>query len=732
MSQMHSRGSSGVDAKTRRRRIRKGTHSCWECRRRKIRCLLADNATVCAGCESRGTPCVSQEFDDNGPSAPDRRLAQRLGRVEHLLERLVGPVGPDFHASIPERGLHEVTNSAEGDHDSSDVLRPPVTESMPLEDLLTSMGGDFRAVHLVEPHREQSTATRGEENQANKYSQTSRTLHSLFPCQQDIDAITSASHGPLFVLMVFCNYQDLLEGRSEPVSSVSEVPPVTSHPALLAKRLIQLSICLQQLAPSAYPTLVSPDSVRSMVKRFVHTVSELVISNDELVCSVEGLEAMSLVAVSHANAGNLRKAWLLHRRSLAIAQLMGVDRRGMAPLKSVDPSSEPSRRTKAHMLWARMNFSDRYLSLILGLPACNEDHSFTAPEFMVGDSDLERMEKLHAVVMSSIINRNRNKSDTAFGVTQEIDCELERIAKSMGPNFWEVQVLTEPSSHSVCLIKLMRTLLQMHHHGLIILLHLPYMMRDPKERRWDYSKSMCMNSSRRLLEAFIVFMRLNDAAFACRHKDYGALAAALTLLLGYLDPRLRARDEHTSLQREADRKLVKEAKTVMQEMARANSDKLASETSDIINRLTPIFEVNATSQDMMSGSDSTVLLDIPYLGSITINPVRRLSTTLPVPETLPPAPVNTMPIVDDIAGSGFATNDIDMSYMPGFDMSYSRPDIFPSLYDPGRFDNTQYESQFQYPTSQELYADPTPDSSEWGFQGIDVAFFETLLNNDLR
>src|SRR5690242_11661581 len=39
-----------------RRKVRKGTQSCWECKRRKVRCTFSEPAeeSVCDGCKRRG------------------------------------------------------------------------------------------------------------------------------------------------------------------------------------------------------------------------------------------------------------------------------------------------------------------------------------------------------------------------------------------------------------------------------------------------------------------------------------------------------------------------------------------------------------------------------------------------------------------------------------------------------------------------------------------------------
>jgi hypothetical protein len=68
-----------------RRKIRKGTQSCWECRRRKIRCTFATPmAAVCDGCRSRSTTCVGQEYCDQQESSGMVDLQTLGGREMHV------------------------------------------------------------------------------------------------------------------------------------------------------------------------------------------------------------------------------------------------------------------------------------------------------------------------------------------------------------------------------------------------------------------------------------------------------------------------------------------------------------------------------------------------------------------------------------------------------------------------------------------------------------------------
>lgn len=59
------------ESTAKRRKVRKGTHSCRECRRRKVRCIFATpQDVVCITCNRRGAKCISQT-DSEGHDATE-------------------------------------------------------------------------------------------------------------------------------------------------------------------------------------------------------------------------------------------------------------------------------------------------------------------------------------------------------------------------------------------------------------------------------------------------------------------------------------------------------------------------------------------------------------------------------------------------------------------------------------------------------------------------------------
>ncbi|EON65802.1 hypothetical protein W97_05041 [Coniosporium apollinis CBS 100218] len=130
-----------------RKRMRKGTRSCFECRRRKIRCVFPTaQPSVCTQCSAHGARCINQEHAETA-LIPDRRknLRQRVTELEALIESLTkdqpdrgleqqggspGSSGLSTHRTseplLPSEAVHASTYS-----DAQVSLRPPAESAVP-------------------------------------------------------------------------------------------------------------------------------------------------------------------------------------------------------------------------------------------------------------------------------------------------------------------------------------------------------------------------------------------------------------------------------------------------------------------------------------------------------------------------------------------------------------------------------------------------------------------------
>ncbi|KAK4031636.1 transcription factor sdnS [Parachaetomium inaequale] len=696
---------AGTESEPKRRKVRKGTHSCWECRRRKIRCQFdSENDAACLPCQARGSPCRGQEYADTPRLAQqqDRGVAQRLSRLEDLMAKLVDRIIPgevpgasslssqSWNSSpAPSEITLEASASAPG---PIDALMSAAAEESPLQ---AALGVHGRATRNRQPHTTltpQSEPTREEaspRNAAPKYEDVCRTLYPLFPRQQDVTAIVQATTVPFFVTSLFSSYLDTTLGKSEAPDSVSIIPPETSHTKVLRLR----------------------KPLKEQMLHIIATLSRLVTSDDDLVGTAEGLQSLVLLGYWHSNAGNLRKAWLSFRRAMSLGQLMGIDQGSSRSLQFVDPGLSTARRPTPQGLWYRINSCDRSLSLMLGLPVGSTDDSFAAENSMEQDTPMERLAKLHAVISKRIIERNTNKSAPVDIVTQIIDGDLERAHAFMGHKWWTMSSLGPSDASQVEVEQQMtRMVLQIQHFDLRIILHLPNMLRSPQDNRHDDSRSACAQSSREVLRRFLSFREQYSSAWACRHIDYSALVAAMTLLLSYLG---QPTSRHNT-QPDEDRKLIEVVRGRMQHVALLNHDRLSQESADTIGRMLPVLDMRDASQCLH--------FDVPHLGTVNIHPsFKSLPSSIHAEESCDP-------LAHD-ASTHFGTS-ASLSVKPMcMDFDTTKP------LSPRSAATWAHQDSYLYIDThlQDEAADVqvAADGDDWVFQGVESSYWSLLNLNTL-
>jgi len=216
------------------------------------------------------------------------------------------------------------------------------------------------------------------------------------------------------------------------------LPSRTADPILQARKLMQLAICLQQLDHTSDTSdLCLSNSTREAARRYFDAASRHVTSQDLLLESPEGLETLMLQGLYLVNMGHLRLGWLVFRRALGVAQLMGLPQR---PLRQTETAANPAREA-AEFLWFRLVYSDSFLSLMLGLPFAVVDNSFASEHLLAAEEPLGRLERIHAVVMGRIIARNERMGgvgpggeglyDGDYKETEEIDYEMQHAVRAL-------------------------------------------------------------------------------------------------------------------------------------------------------------------------------------------------------------------------------------------------------------------------------------------------------------
>jgi hypothetical protein len=281
--------SSDENVQLKRRRVRKGTHSCWECKRRKVKCLLDPlDHSICNGCRRRGTKCISQEYPDDATEC----------------------------ASVP-RGVSSYTTPSENSPESEYLPTPP--ESVRLA------SSDSRSLSFQQSRLSVGIPTTAQD----KHARLSQFLYQSLPSQQDLEIICNSHTHPFVPVlahqMLTVPYITLHRDGLQTPQSLLQRPGPTSHPVLIARYMLHVSIFLQHVYPSRGETKGLSESPRAIRDRLSDLAISLVTSNDELLGSIEGLECVMLESMYQANVGNLRRSWVSGRRAIGVAQLMALD-----------------------------------------------------------------------------------------------------------------------------------------------------------------------------------------------------------------------------------------------------------------------------------------------------------------------------------------------------------------------------------------------------------------------
>ncbi|AEO63011.1 uncharacterized protein THITE_2040701, partial [Thermothielavioides terrestris NRRL 8126] len=469
-----------------RKKVRKGTRSCWECKRRKIRCSFAAPADViCLGCKSRGTACVSQEF----PYVP--ALASSKSGVEDRLGRRV----PTWPGTDPEPDSHPAAASTR--HEGlARTLRAAWPSPRELDLILSEPVGTsgflLRKAGCTEPRWDAASA------------------------RETLQLPSPGSHPVLVAakLLTLCIH---LQGV--PISSVQRL------------ERLGVSCCdIMSRAADAVKLVTGSDELANSIEG----VECLVMLSTYL----ENAGNISRAWVVARQAMAVALVMGLHRGS----------GRGGGIMKTLDPGTKT--RINPEQLWFRLVQIDRYLSMMLGLPHSWIDDDFATPKALASCALEERMRRIHCSAAGRILQRNNAEADLAqtreidlllqdaassvppeWWLPPELDAPLQSSSSRGGDH-----------QQDMGLDDAVRLMDQFVHYHLLLRLHLPYLLRSPSDGNTSHhmsylhSKITAVHVSRELLSRFVSFRKADPTGTYCTHAvNFLAFTAASALCLAHIE-----------------------------------------------------------------------------------------------------------------------------------------------------------------------------------------------------
>ncbi|KAF5023090.1 hypothetical protein F66182_4847 [Fusarium sp. NRRL 66182] len=561
-----------------RRKLRKGTASCWECKRRKAKCTFsADALDICDSCRRRGTDCVGQETADKPPApGSNKNVVDRLGQVEALLDQLL-------------KGRHEDRVISPGDSEQRSRGHQTRPKSPAAS---TALNHHSTTVSRLEPTTvsDELWPAVTDTSESRRFHALSQSLLAAWPDPADMNIILNM---PVEFLQIIrattCAPPDEPDLSTAPPSTESmlQLPPRGSHPVLFARKMLILAAFLQSLPSSSTHHLDKLSiSCEEIMSRLVKTAHDLVTCNDELVSSLEGIQCIMLEGVYENYAGNLRRSWFAARRAVMVAQMLGVNRE-ITPLSLRGAVFEPEE------LWFRIIMYDRYLCLMLGLPQSSPDESFARHSGLDAHAANRRMQRLCSVACGRLLSRS---SATLFDrkLTNEIDKLLRDASSSMPAQWWIIPNLSACANLQDRIRETLRFHDQLMQYHLLLQLHFPYFLHPDKSQDCTYNKMIAITASREVLNRFISIRSLWATRYYCRGTDLIAFMSCAALSIGHVicDERHEQSEDRGfhfyTQQRLSDRGLLEQVLSIAQESVDKNNDGISMRLVRLLHHLLAI------------------------------------------------------------------------------------------------------------------------------------------------
>ena len=634
-----------------RKKMRKGTRSCLECRRRKIKCTFEPGRTaVCNECYARGSTCIDQEHGDVQSYAQTTTTDQSSYSLRERVTQLEGLVKDVLHR-IPDNGINSTSNSTPEVRNSGGSTDTQTAAEV-LKSLRTSTAPHFEEEPLELPDymREGAPALSLFDNAVlsrkdsppemsrsryNKSKSLVAQLNSLLPSPRDLEIILDDSSDWWNVWRVM--YPEITDPRCATIKESVGHSLRSENPGEIGKILLCIALSIYQLPADWDFRKVNLNGSRTEVmEHYVNTIDRLVSSDDEIAATLDGIECIVLQAKYHINLGRPRKSWLLFRRAVSFAQLLGLHR--LSSRKPVTPDRQWERQVQ---IWRHLFQGDRYLSLVLGLPySINEQFCTPYIPPIGATSDMQEGE-LYLTRATSIVaritDRNQNPQNMPFSATLRIDQDLEELAHTQPSTWWK---LCGAKEAGISLEQHFdRRAAQFFHHHIRSLLHMPFMLKSSADKRYQYSHTAALESSREMIKIYeSLRTETYVSPFICKLVDFQAFTAAVLILLNLLGYSQQAQGslgpQHDHDQSQEDSALVDKTIEILNQASQEPGGHVSAQSAKALEVLA-MGRHCTEDEHKNAGKDASVQISIPFFGNIRIgagkNFVLPRSGTYPKP-----------------------------------------------------------------------------------------------------
>jgi hypothetical protein len=620
------------------KRMRLGTRSCTNCRKRKVRCIFTENNKACTGCEKYQVQCIPQRPAGSEPLLEnDQSLQQRLQDLEGMVRHICSAIDLDiaessmsnFESRIAEALKHIQRTPAPSTED---------TESRSGSEIRNSdTRGAFADAPLINLFNNSLTIL----SSANDDDEQWRTLsiaQNVQSCVNTLKPLLPAAHDLVLVLHATVKYWEMwnifpsdffpnLCTQTEKVGLARgfiDTSINSKEATTVAKAILFVALCLQQI-PSRATAHISLSSTPGNLINAYLSVADRLLTDDTTAKSTSGIECLMSQGRLYINMGKPLKAWLSHRRALDLAILLRFHHLEWNP------------QDERIALWAHIWQSDRQLSLILGVPCGIPSSHLKLSEKYTGpviQSPAARMMQGIATTSGHINDRNQIGMEESYPTTLQLDIQLKGIKAMMPLEWW----ITNPGHNVPVHVCYNIQSLKMYYYSTEKLLHMPYMLKSWVDQKYQYHRVAALEASR---ESVKCYQALRDGPrfelLYCDLMDFLVFSSAITLAIDLLS----RTNEKDSSQDMSDWQLIRSLTAILHHVSIGLECNVAAQAAQLLDYLT------AVNDGTFSGTEEYEAF-IPYFGKIRIgHPIR---------------PKSMLPGVEDLSAQTFNTVEIDANY----------------------------------------------------------------------
>lgn len=626
------------------KRMRIGTKSCAECRRRKVRCIFEEEQHACKECVAHDAPCVPQQPGQRGHVSIRTRyqgdVQQRLQELESMLTHICKAIDVDIESvsvaefktkaeealtrRLPGSSLGSGSGESSSNGRTQHGLETPKTETPnDFEDRYDGVEDApllafFKDAMFIERDNSQSATKDLYSGIDQRVNACLETLRPVLPNADDLMEMLEITQQYWFIWPVhfhdFMGSHDMFQSATgvELARKFISDSLESGSPRTTAKSILWLALCIQQLPSGFTYQKHLATSTHALVNIYQSVADKLMSLNNSTYRTFDDLECLMLQAKLYINMGKPRKSWLVIRQTMNISILLSL---------------HLANRDKERNMWSQIWQLDRQLSLILGLPHGISESHLGLSKKLAGTQFVAQTKYALSIIGSHIIDRNQDFHNTDYSATTKIEQELEQVRAAISAEWWN----TVPGPDMSLSELYTRHVIQSLYYQAVMTLHMPYMWKSSEELKFDHNKRAVLEASREMIKSYRMFRSRGGAEIIiCDMMDFLVFSAAIVLVIDLL-----SRSSGCIYQEAEDWGLVQNVTLHLDKVARGVECFVAGQASQLLEYLSMAHE------GRYLGPDSYKAV-IPYFGKVRIGRLRRAEPKIYTGSETPQVFTNTV------------------------------------------------------------------------------------------